>query len=300
MNQVAASLLCLLVSATPSAAQSVFDDGSGRTTLFYPGHGAVTLNPGDSSVQVSYTSVVSDRDALWGVRVKVKSTEGTARLFESGVVSPGASGTAFVGGKAVGSWIAVAKLTYGLDRHTLIDTAADFQSQIAKRTFDGVEGAVHVWGNMPDLGKRQSVAGVAIGWRRVTNYLALDETSVTNRRVIGTADGVVRESATTISGRSGEYVVDGGLFLDADYAVKLPEPLALRVLSRTFVSPQDALKGTTLGVDLSTLKNSDLAQRVLGFLVELDDAFKQRKDPPRLGKRVRVSLLVNLPFPGIL
>jgi hypothetical protein len=287
----------MIASSSLSFAQTLLDDADGRTAILGDPVGVFTVNVADTSIQLSHLRMTNaDREWIFGGRLKGKSTEGTAALFD-GDFSPGLAADAFIGYKLDTTRV-VLRTGYQRERLRLIDAALPYSEQIQKQTFDGADVAVHVFGNLPDLGSWLTYGGVAVGARRAHNYEALTEVTVRNVRRIGSADdGTIREQVEEITGRTGPYQTASIGFFDADFLVQVGNsPLALRGLWRSVLNGGDAFVGTSLGFDVSVFRNDAITGRIAGLVVQFDDVFDQRSEPASFKEKLEISFVVNLPL----
>jgi hypothetical protein len=291
--------------ANPARAQAPYEDTRGQTTLIAPGAGSVSVNTTDTSASFSYIHLISNAAPVWGLRLKGKSTDGVAALLSKGAFSPGFEGAVFVGGKlggAKGKTIGLVRLAWVDEATTMVDPAAAFSDQISKGTFHGWELGLDLSGPHMIAGW-PSQFGVSASIKKTHNYQDLDEVTIDDRHTIGTgADGTVRQTVDTVSGRTGSYERGTGFNLGADYVAQIASSrFAIRGLVRSINGAGANIDATRIGVDVSVFKEHGdfIKDRLLGVVFEVDDLFKQRPQPGTLRDRFAASLVVTLPLSGM-
>jgi hypothetical protein len=301
---VAALIASGVMLAHSARAQAPYEDTRGQTTVIAPGAGSLSVNTTDTSASFSYIHLVSNATPVWGLRLKGKSTDGVAALLGKGAFSPGFEGAVFMGGKLggpKGKTIGLVRLAWVDEATTIVDPGAAFSDQVSKATFHGWALGLDISGPHM-IGDWPSQFGVSAGIRRTHNYQDLDEVTIDDRHTIGTgADGTLRQTVDTVSGRAGSYQQGTGFDLGADYVAQIASSrFAIRGLVRSINGAGANIDATRIGVDLSVFKEHGdfIKDRLLGVVFEVDDLFKQRPQPATLRNRFAASLVVTLPLSG--
>lgn len=292
------SVLSAVLVTSRANAQSMYDDSKGKTSLLLSGgQSFLGLNTGDSSIQVSIVRLKNDHWLVWGGRVKGRLTDGVSKLLTEGKVNTGVSFDGYIGKKIEkhNSLLAL-RGAIGRESLALYDPSQAFGAQIKKETFVPWELGLNFSAALQ--GDYEFLLGAAAGVRRFNNYTTLESVKVTDTQTTPAPDGsVVRSVAVDTSARSGDYREGTAPFIDVDVLWKLPAyPITARVLGRFVFPAEREIRGHSVGIDLSLVKNNEPTARLLGVVFMVDDVFKQRDSSKPFSDRFSISLVANLPF----
>jgi len=300
------TLLCAFALAIPSAAvaQAVNEDTRGESAILTP-DGWLSFNAGDASASLSYLRLVSTEDIVWGVGVKGKSSDGTAALFSNAAFSPGAEASFFIGSKMglnsqgkPGRGLLGFRGRVVVEKTMLYDaTRTALDDQLRSGSFTGGEGGLQF--QLATV-RIAGVLGVNAGLRRTHNYQDLDSVTIRDESAPTTdSTGASRRVVDETAARSGSYVRDTGVFVDADYIAQIKATrFSVGGRLRLLENVDQHLRGTNVGLTFGIAKKAaDIVRdRVFAVSVDLTDALSQRPQAKGAGSRVRVSFAASVPL----
>lgn len=298
--------LAVLFGSSGLRGQVQSSDAKGNGPVIVPSKasGALRFNTEDKSAKLAFISKSSGDTWYFGGSGSGAIENSWASIVNSGQVSPKATAELYLG--KTGVFRSSGDPSPGIDwihfrlglvgsKIRLVDLERAFAEQVQKKLFTGVSAS----GSYNRLIGGSTVFSFGAGYERANNVDELTEVEVaveTTRTDPQT--GATRKVKSTKTAYQGSYLESNTLPLTLDLFVK-PSAVALLGLN-TFARQilSDGRPKTVIGAGLWILKEKSPAIALGGLVAQLDDAFKASSpdDSDSAGKRIKVSLVVNLPL----
>jgi hypothetical protein len=290
-----AALAMVPLACAPLAAQAVFEDADGRTSIRTNFGALLGINTADESVEIGYYRLLSNERLFWGAVLESKSEDGEAPIFGGGDLSPGVSAEGTVGLKFSGQANVAVHYRRAWSQAHLVAESPDAANPVSKVRFFGWEAGLHFF-NAPS----PSMAyGIAVGRRRVDNVEDLPKVTV---RLVDTpsAPGDPRqvEVVRTVEARQGSLTREAATFIDADVILApFNVPVSVRPFGRFYADRADGTGlRSAVGVDLALYKEGGdvILDRRVGLVLQLDEERDEDEDDDDIEDRLTISVIANL------
>jgi hypothetical protein len=249
------ALLPLSILPHSAAAQRIFEDARGESSLFLQNKGGFArINFGNGTARLAYLNAVTTNRFFYGAELTGKLSGDAATLFQSNQATPNTSARLTFGwllrngSKSdadipTTDWI-VLQLGYSRARYTLFDPSVPIAGQITKRNFDGLSARLNY--NLA-IGGGQ-LWGISIGAERRNNSDDLDEIEINDQIFSGNNGMGQRTAFATQKALVGDYATHTAIPFYMDYVIRLAPRIRLNTFLRWDLSRSEKTFEPGIGI----------------------------------------------------